>query len=263
MNISSEKLSDATRNHYEELIGSIGDEYIDYRWKRHPVSRSHFTQTQKSVEFAFGHLGSDIGHLMEIGCGPGTWTDICLRNSRQMTIVDISSEMLKLVRERFAGAPVEYHCGDFISPEIDLPAAFDVIFSARALEYMDNKQDMVKKSAGLLRPGGSLAIVTKNPAWMDRTKKLKTENREEIHSDWVSHQALESYYSSSGLLDVVTYPVCLGSYYPPLNNRLAIKIFDLIQSKVYRKPISAGIALVAESYLTIGRKPQTSLDATR
>ena len=248
------KLSQATKAHYEELIGRIGDDYIDYRWKRHPVSRSHYLQTQKSVEFAFGRLGDGIEHLLEIGCGPGTWTDICLRHSKQMTIVDISSEMLKLVQERFAGAPIDFHCGDFICQEIRLPARFDVIFSARALEYMDNKRAMVEKSAALLKPGGRLVIITKNPAWLDKKRETSAAGGDDIHCDWIAHRELEGFYEANGLVDVVSFPVCLGSYYAPLNNRLAIKMCGLMQARVHRKPITRGIDFFAESYMTIGRK---------
>lgn len=249
------RLSAATHNHYQELIGRIGDEYIDYRWNRHPVSRSHYRQTQKAVEFALNHLDKRVEHILEIGCGPGTWTDICLRHTRQMSIVDISSEMLKLVQKRFSGDPIQYHCGDFISSQIELLAVFDVIFSARALEYMDDKQSMVKKSAGLLKPGGQLVIITKNPVWLDKKREEKKASEEEIHRDWVSYHDLTGYFSASGLHDVISYPVCLGSYYPPLNNQIAIKGCELLQSLVYRKPISTGISLLAESYMTVGRKP--------
>jgi ubiquinone/menaquinone biosynthesis C-methylase UbiE len=248
------KLSQATKTHYEDLIGRIGDDYIDYRWKRHPVSRSHYQHTKKAVEFAFNSLFCTVENLLEIGCGPGTWTDICLRHTKMMTIVDISSEMLKLVQERFAESPINYHCGDFISQQIQLPASFDVIFSARALEYMDNKRAMVEKSVALLKPGGQLVIITKNPAWLDKRRKTNSTDGNDIHCDWIAHQQLESFYIANGLVNVATFPVCLGSYYPPLNNRLAIKIFNLVQERVHRKKITGGIDFLAESYMTIGQK---------
>jgi SAM-dependent methyltransferase len=253
--MENNELSHATKIHYEELIGRIGEKYIDYRWKRHPVSQSHYRHTRKAVEFAFEHFGGGIGNLMEIGCGPGTWTDICLRHSKSMTIVDISNEMLKVVRNRFAGAPIDFHCGDFISRDISLPGPFDLIFSARALEYMDDKRAMVEKCASLLMHGGRLVIITKNPAWLDKRKERQSTGADVIHRDWVSHQDLERYYSANGLEDVVTFPVCLGSYYPPLNNRLAIKVCDLVQDRVYRRKITSNLDFITESYMTIGRMP--------
>lgn len=249
------ELSDETLSHYEDLIGRIGDDYIEYRWKRNPVSFSHYRHTQKAVEFAFKHIDVSSENLLEIGCGPGTWTDICLKNTRCMTIVDISSEMLKLAKKRFAGEQIDFHCGDFISSQINLTAIYNVIFSARALEYMDDKQAMVEKSAGLLLPGGWLVIITKNPTWRDKKQEPKDSSAEAIHSDWILHQDLEKIYGSIGLENVSTYPVCLGSYCAPFNNSLAIKFWDVLQERIYRKSISSTRYLFTESYMTIGRKP--------
>ena len=263
MKTPSKKLSESTREHYQELIGRIGEEYIDYRWKRHPVSRSHYQQTQKSVEFALRSLGGPVGHLLEIGCGPGTWTDICLRNSRKMTIVDISSEMLKLVRKRFSESPIDLVCGDFISDDIVLEQSFDTIFSARAVEYMDDKAAMVSKAFSLLKPRGQLIIITKNPGWMDRKRELKRSvatKEGDIHADWISWHDMENLYRKQGFSNVVSFPVCIGSYHSPLNSKIGIKLCDLFQNWFYQRKINSPVNFFSESYLTIGQKSPQAAD---
>ena len=255
--IEKKTLSTATKSHYEELIGQIGNEYIDHRWKNHPVSRSHYQHTKNSVEFAFSQFGGSVNHMLEIGSGPGTWTDICLSHTREMTIVDISSEMLKLVRDRFKNRPIELICGDYISDEVSLPEDFDVIFSARALEYMDNKRAMVAKSSRILKNKGFLVIITKNPRWMDKKKddlRSGGSSEEYIHSDWIGWRELESYYREHGLKNVVTYPVCFGSYYAPLNSFIGIKLCDFLQPRMRQKQIGPNTEFMVESYMTIGQK---------
>ena len=251
------RLSEITCEHYEDLIGRIGDDYIEYRWKRNPVSFSHYRHTQKSVEFAFSSIDAPVLYLLEIGSGPGTWTDICLQHTKSLTIIDISSEMLNLVRKRFHDVSLNLLCGDFLADTIALPHSFDIIFSARAIEYMDDKGAMVAKSVQHLNPGGYLIIITKNPNWMDKRRDSKTFDKsrvKDIHYDWISWSAMEGYYRSQGLTQVTTYPVCLGSYYQPLKNKVGIKICDLIQGLIYRKKISPRLDFLAESYMTIGRK---------
>lgn len=260
MNLQGEKLSDATRRHYEELIDHIGDDYIEYRWKRNPVSFNHYRHTQRAVEFAFSCIGFKIGRLLEIGSGPGTWTDICLRNTRNITVVDISSEMVKLVRSRFHSAQLEICCGDFLDDSISFSNSFDVIFSARAIEYMDDKEAMVAKSVHHLSPGGYLIIITKNPNWMDKIRVAKDpdkSSKNDIHSDWIPWAAMEYYYRKQQLTDIVSYPVCVGSYYAPLKWTFGIKLCDFIQKRIYRKACNYKVDFLVESYMTIGRKPLT------
>jgi 2-polyprenyl-3-methyl-5-hydroxy-6-metoxy-1,4-benzoquinol methylase len=244
------------------LISRIGDEYIEYRWKRHPVSRSHYAQTLKSVEFAFNNFcGGTVENLLEIGSGPGTWTGICLRHTTNMTIIDISSEMLKLVRDRFVDIKMELHCGDFISQNIKLTKNYDLIFSARAIEYMDDKGKMVEKCSKSLSPNGILIIITKNPKWMDKQRDLrkqKKHDKNDIQKDWIYWRDMEALFSANNLVEIKTFPVCLGSYNFPLKTLIGIKFCDLIHKLIYRCKISKRFDFLLESYMTIGKKSANS-----
>lgn len=245
-------LSSATERHYQELVGRIGDDYIEYRWMRHPVSRSHYAQTYRSVEFALGRVGTSR-HLLEIGSGPGTWTEICLRHARRVSIVDISSEMLGLVEKRFPDDGLSLTCGDFLDEDLELPDDVDSIFSGRALEYMDDKREMVARSGRHLPSGGALIVITKNPRWRDK-RRSSPGGEALIHSDWIDYQALEEHYREAGFVDVTTYPVCLGSYFRPFNNAVAAKLCDVLQRGLYRRPLLPRMAWLFESYMTVGRK---------
>lgn len=40
------------------------------------------------------------GHVLELACGPGTWTPLLLRHAESLTAVDAAPEMLALARDR-------------------------------------------------------------------------------------------------------------------------------------------------------------------
>jgi len=53
-------------------------------------------------------------------------------------------------------------CGYFVTHDLDEETKYDSIISVHAYEYMSDKPGMVRKCYDLLKPGGSLVIVTKN-----------------------------------------------------------------------------------------------------
>ena len=67
------------------------------------------------------------GDVLELACGPGSWTPQLLRYAASVTAVDSSSEMLALARERVgADDRVDFVCGDVFAwrPE----RRYDVVF---------------------------------------------------------------------------------------------------------------------------------------
>jgi ubiquinone/menaquinone biosynthesis C-methylase UbiE len=208
------KLSDVTKNHYEDLISQLGDEYIYHRWKKNPVSSSHYYQTLKSIEFAFSNILASGLNILEIGPGPGTWSDICFKYAKTLTVVDISTQMLKVLAEKYKDADMSMHCGDFLLVDFH-ENQYDMIFSARALEYMDNKHDVIIKSANLLRKNGWLIIITKNPYWIDKKNFFieNEQNYDSMHNDWISQNLLKEYFVNNGFVNVRIFPVAFGSYH--------------------------------------------------
>lgn len=56
---------------------------------------------------------------------------------------------------------VQYVCGYFVTLDLDEETKYDSTIPVRAYEYMSDKRGMVRKCYELLKPGGSLVIVTK------------------------------------------------------------------------------------------------------
>jgi len=259
--MKNQKLTEATKNHYKKLMGKIGNGYIYYRWENHPIKKSHYMHTKKSIEYVFDKIVGEVEDLLEIGCGPGTWTDICLAHSKKITVLDISDEMIKLIENKFGNNfDIDYICGDYLNEKVTLSKKFDVIFSARALEYMSDKNLMIRKSYSYLKENGYLIIITKNPLWRDKIfdekKKIKGGSSKEtdIQSDWIYWEKLSSLFLNNRFSVVKVLPVCIGSYYFPFNNFIGIKLCDLFYKVISNRQMAANYDFITESYMIIGKK---------
>lgn len=252
--MQKENLTDVTKQHYETLMSEFGDKYIYHRWGDHPVKRSHYRHTKRSIENVFDTKIGQMEKLLEVGCGPGIWTDIMLQHARQVTLFDISEEMLKVAKQKYRNNTNidAYVQGDYIADVDKLSGKFDVIFSSRALEYMSDKQKMVTQSHGLLNPGGALIIITKNPDWHDKITE-KTTAESDIQTDWVSWKTLAGYYQNAGFKEVTVYPVAQGSYYQPFNNSVGVIASDVLALLRYKKNMHESYNYLSESYLVYGK----------
>lgn len=254
--ISNQELPKLTHDYYELLIKDVGSAYTEYRWKSNPVQRSHYRHTRYAVESLFRHNARRLDKLLEIGCGPGVWTDVCLRHSRSVSVIDISEEMLKLVKARYSNEERvgHYYCGDYIQAAPGLPVGFDAIFSARAIEYMSDKAVMVNESYRLLKSGGFLAVITKNPMWRDKIRNSlhKTDG---IQRDWIYWNDLAAMFRKAGFKDVSIHPVAIGSYFPPFNNRAGIMFCDFLHLTIRNREMREAYDNMTESYMVFGTKP--------
>jgi SAM-dependent methyltransferase len=248
-------LTAATKQHYEQLIAELGEKYFLHRWGDHPVKRSHYRHTKRAIEAVFDKQVGQVADLLEVGCGPGIWTDIMLQHAKTVTLFDISEEMLKVARNKYRDNPnvTAFVQGDYIEDAGKLSGKFDVIFSARALEYMSDKRKMVMQSHALLRPGGALIIITKNPAWRDKKREAKRAD-EGIQTDWIGWDRLAGLFRDAGFKQVSVYPAALGSYHAPFNNRLGILVSDLMAALRCPRAMRETYDALAESYLVYGKK---------
>jgi SAM-dependent methyltransferase len=97
------------------------------------------------------------GRILEVGSGTGAATIPFATRGYRMVCVEPGANMVKVARETCADYPnVTIHGTTFESWPLEREA-FDLVFSARALHWVDPRIRFVK-TADALRPGGSLAI---------------------------------------------------------------------------------------------------------
>lgn len=254
--MGNEELAALTRNHYESLIKDVGSAYTDYRWKSNPVQRSHYRHTRYAVDSLFIDNARRVDKLLEVGCGPGVWTDICLRHSNSVSLVDISEEMLRVAKAKYRNENriEDYYCGDYIQTAPSLPVGFDIIFSARAIEYMSNKTIMVNESYRLLASGGLLAVITKNPMWKDKLQS-SPQKTDGIQRDWIYWKDMAVMFRRAGFNHVFVRPVAIGSYFPPFNNWAGIMFCNSLHLAIRNNDMRESYDKMTESYMIVGKKP--------
>jgi len=258
--------------HYNRLLQELEGEYIQQRWGDSEIKRRHYHQTELAISRALSELAPP-GDVLEIGCGPAVWTPLFLAEASAVSLLDISEEMLKQARTRINGldggahaAKVRYTCGDFI--EADLSGmSYDTVVSARAFEYMSDKQAFVDKAFSVLRPGGSLVLVTKNKNWYDlrkSTRELSRLPRAEIpveramQLDLVGWREALTMLGRAGFSSTRAYPVIIGSYDLPFLSRPAGLAFaDFLHRVTYRRRLGGIVGLIdplMESFLVVGTR---------
>src|SRR6201996_1194534 len=100
------------------------------------------------------------GSVLELACGPGTWTPQLLRYASDVTAVDAAPEMLAIAASRVPdGAPVRFVEADLFSWEPD--RRYDVVFIGFWLSHVPAGRfgSFWSMVAAALAPGGRVLFV--------------------------------------------------------------------------------------------------------
>lgn len=143
-------------------------EYMGRRWQRSHAARYDYKATADAFLGMAGFTADD--RVLEVGCGPGAWTKEIAERVAHVTAVDLSGARLEIAKQYTAGLPVDFIHGDFTTTEIN--DRFDKVVSLRAIEYMPDFDQFVQRAVEVLKPGGSVVLVTKNrySAWRGRMR---------------------------------------------------------------------------------------------
>jgi cyclopropane fatty-acyl-phospholipid synthase-like methyltransferase len=144
--------------------------YKDAQWTGSKIAKFDYVQTKNALLSSLGPTKSD--RILEIGCGPGTWTDLIASRCSKVVAIDISKKMIEKAKENIQNNNVTFINSDFT--DHDFKEKFDKIFSVRVFEYIPNKMDFFRRVCCLLNPGGELVIITKtkDSLW-DFYKRMK------------------------------------------------------------------------------------------
>ena len=91
--------------------------------------------------------------ILDIGCGGGTFLEVCKQNSWDVEGVDYSSSAASEVMENYQ---IVVHVGDFNLLKIS--KKYDVVSFWGVLEHMSNPIFSIKKALDILNPGGLLVF---------------------------------------------------------------------------------------------------------
>lgn len=116
-----------------------------------------WTTQQTMLERLSGE--SDLGELIELGCGAGFYTKVLAANANHITATDLSDEMLTVAKEQLKDCQnVAVEKAD--CEKTDFPdGKFDSVFMANLVHVIENPSITLQESYRILKDGGLLLIV--------------------------------------------------------------------------------------------------------
>ena len=150
----------------DELQGLLAEQIAYYRARAPEYTKTAFPEVpDREMRHAPDQVNARIdgfrprGDVLELACGPGTFTAELLPHARSLTAVDASPEMLSLAAEKVGHQRVRFIRADLFSWEPD--RRYDVVFfgfwlSHVPLERFESFWSLVGRC---LRPDGRVAFV--------------------------------------------------------------------------------------------------------
>lgn len=119
-------------------------------WDNEPIADTHIINT--ILDNANVCESIDV---LDVGCGTGVLFPYYIeRNVKSITAVDLSPEMVKIAKGKFAQADVI--CGD--AENITFDKQFDVIMIYNAFPHFPNPDALIENLSKALKTGGRISI---------------------------------------------------------------------------------------------------------
>ena len=131
--------------------------YAGRAWLCSEAAKFDYRQTNEALLSALKPQADE--NILEIGCGPGTWTRVVAGKCRELTAIDISAEMLDAAKRAANKKNVKFVKCDFL--DYRTKKRFDKIFMVRVVESFKNKEQAIKNISKMLKPHGKIVIITK------------------------------------------------------------------------------------------------------
>ena len=103
-------------------------------------------------------------HVLDAGCGPGTYAELLAENGAHVVAFDISKSMVRLAKQRL-GKKAQVLQADLGKPLNFLESEyFDVVLSALAMDYVSDWRSVLGEFHRVLRGGGNLVFSVEHPS---------------------------------------------------------------------------------------------------
>jgi 2-polyprenyl-3-methyl-5-hydroxy-6-metoxy-1,4-benzoquinol methylase len=124
-------------------------------------------QIRKSLIKRFDkHVSIDSSKTcLEIGSFDGSMTELLLQTHDFMNVIEPSSEMAKILKEKFSGS---VQVTESTIESVSLSQSFDYIYLIHTLEHLDNPVGALEKIGTLLAPGGVMLVAVPNARALSR-----------------------------------------------------------------------------------------------
>jgi SAM-dependent methyltransferase len=131
----------------DDLLFSTSDAEVD-------------TLTASQARFVAGHVGAPSGHVLDIGCGKGSFLKAfhALRPGWTCAGVEPSRDEAEIARR---DGTLDIHQGMFEDAPLD-GGSFDLVSIMHVLEHVSRPADVVRRLRALVKPGGLLFVEVPN-----------------------------------------------------------------------------------------------------
>lgn len=191
--------SQFVRDFFDRRVEQLPAGYTFHRWFSTPAAVADYRQTERTI---LRVLEKNLGDVLEIGTGGGIWTRLLASLATTLHCIDQSENMLRQARQLLADfLNITYECSDFLKSPIS--GTYSFIASIRAFEYFEDKEQAIRKMFSLLKPGGCLLLVTKNPRCVGSNLR---EDPPLLHSGRIDRRKIVSLLRQNGFVLEATYP---------------------------------------------------------
>ena len=237
------------KNLYET---SIKDKYKnDYEFRRWFLSerlRLDYFMTRTSLKHHMSDVSFDS--CLEFGPGSGIFTPIAYRKNPQarFDLIDISEEMKNQFALEVRGREnTNYIVDDILEHKFN--QKYDLFYSVRAIEYVEDKKSLFKKIYSLLNENGKGVIVTKNPFYGSAEHGDGTRWQ---HTGKLGINDMRNILKQTGFKSAAIYPVIIRF---PIIERFTLKFTEKYFNKIYKNPMLNNLmSRFIESYIVIFEK---------
>jgi len=123
------------------------------------------------------HRETELGVLLECGCGTGYYTRAVAPRSERIVAMDLSREMLVVAKTRLAVRPhVSFIRGDCRQLAF-LPTSFDTVLMANILNNLSEPLPALCEAHRVLKYGGTLIAITYTDYHADALDKIEIGKR--------------------------------------------------------------------------------------
>ena len=144
---------------------TCNDEKKETFWSRHVEGyegKQAFVCTPDIIDRVLTELRKEtgLGHVLELGCGTGLFTEALIDSSSRITATDFSDEMVdEACNKRGDLDIVDFVKADGTCLQFD-DDSFDTVFMANFIHLVDDPVSVVKESYRVLKPGGKIIITS-------------------------------------------------------------------------------------------------------
>jgi len=225
---------------------SYKNDYEFNRWFIRSRNRAEYTMTYQAISERLKE--TNFSTALELGPGPGTWTRLLHRKNQnaELQLVDISEAMKEQFELEMRELPnVTYTVTDIMEYAPSEP--YELFFSSRAVEYLDDKPGFFKKLGTFVKAGGNGMIVTKNPYHGIRKSGL------DAHQGQIPMPEMKRMLEDNGFVDVAFYPAVVRI---PILSRLTSEVAEYILEKNLNQQLNINATnRTIESYVVTFTKP--------